>query len=242
MYQTALGRTPNDGELKLGVDSINNEAAHPPIIAKPPVSAWQFGYGEFDESTQQLKTFDRFPHFTGNAWEGGPVLPDPKLGWAMLNASGGHPGNDVHHGVIRRWTADHDCTVSIGGEISHTPKQGDGVRARLLTSRDGLLGQWIVYNKSAETRVNDVHVKAGDTIDFLVDCGRAGSVDSDQFTWKVTITNIPTEGIAAKDAPGGIWNSVEEFTGPAAKPVAPLTPWEKLAQVLLESNEFAFVD
>ena len=38
---------------------------------------------------------------------------------------------------------------------------------------------------------------------------------------------------------GSTWNSSAEFSGPRAPP---MNAWEKYAQVLLESNEFAFVD
>jgi hypothetical protein len=35
------------------------------------------------------------------------------------------------------------------------------------------------------------------------------------------------------------WNASADFRGPAARP---LGIWERYAQVLLETNEFAFVD
>src|SRR2546430_17468027 len=28
-----------------------------------------------------------------------------QIGWVLLNATGGHPGNDPQHAAIRRWTA-----------------------------------------------------------------------------------------------------------------------------------------
>ena len=38
------------------------------------------------------------------------------------------------------------------------------------------------------------------------------------------------------------WNSKRDFGGPPSSPSQTLTPWEKLAQVLLMSDEFIFVD
>jgi hypothetical protein len=35
------------------------------------------------------------------------------------------------------------------------------------------------------------------------------------------------------------WSAEADFAGPAERP---LTPWERYAQVLLETNEFLFVD
>ena len=46
--------------------------------------------------------------------------------------------------------------------------------------------------------------------------------------------------ITASDKdPGQVWESSSGFHGPLA---VPLTRWQELAQILLMSNEFAFVD
>ena len=74
---------------------------------------------------------------------------------------------------------------------------------------------------------------------WCVDCGRAGDIGFDSFTWKVTITKQAAAEAVAGDDTGSGWNSAGEFAGPTP---APLSAWEKYAQVLLESNEFAFVD
>jgi hypothetical protein len=55
----------------------------------------------------------------------------------------------------------------------------------------------------------------------------------------VKITKEPAPNDAAGDDAGSGWDSAAEFSGPRP---TPMTPWEKYAQVLLESNEFAFVD
>jgi hypothetical protein len=160
----------------------------------------------------------------------------------MLTADGGHVGNDLKHAVIRRWTAPRDCTVAVDGKLSHSQKQGDGVRGRLVSSREGLLASWIVHEKSAGTRVSGIALKQGDTIDFTVDCGRGGDYAFDAFSWKVTITKEPAKTQAAGDDAGAVWDSAAEFSGPPPAKPKPLSAWEKFAQVLLESNEFAFVD
>ena len=38
------------------------------------------------------------------------------------------------------------------------------------------------------------------------------------------------------------WSAIKDFSGAMAPPPPPLSPWEKYCQVLLETNEFAFVD
>jgi hypothetical protein len=38
------------------------------------------------------------------------------------------------------------------------------------------------------------------------------------------------------------WNAQAGFGGPLPKPPAAMSPWDKYVQVLLETNEFLFVD
>jgi hypothetical protein len=44
-----------------------------------------------------------------------------------------------------------------------------------------------------------------------------------------------------RTADGIEFNAKKQFAGPAPK-IQPFTPWERFAQVLLETNEFLFVD
>jgi hypothetical protein len=91
--------------------------------------------------------------------------------------------------------------------------------------------------KSKEaTKVERIAVKKGDTIDFIVD--KFGDLNSDSFTWAPTIEMFSAEsrGPVTRD-----WNAKEDFSGPK-EPVKPLDAWEKLAQVILMSNELVFVD
>jgi hypothetical protein len=158
-----------------------------------------------------------------------------------LTPQGGHAGNDLAHAVVRRWTAPRDGQVTLSGTLAHGSANGDGVRGRIVSSRTGELASLTVHNKSAQTQLDGLDVKAGDTIDFIVDC--RSSVTSDSFTWPLTLRmkNLP-EGIAGGEDTTE-WNSVADFAGPSSKaPAAPLTPWEKYAQILLQTNEFVFVD
>src|SRR5262249_11775383 len=85
-----------------------------PLAAKFPAqnAVWQFGYGAYDDAAKRVAQFAALPHFTGSAWQGGAALPDPTLGWVILNGAGGHPGNDQQHAAIRRWTAPAKGTLS----------------------------------------------------------------------------------------------------------------------------------
>ncbi|MEA2708600.1 MAG: hypothetical protein QOF78_1201 [Phycisphaerales bacterium] len=245
LFRVALGRTPSKAELELGVKFVTTEEAQPKSEIAVKQTPWQYGYGEFDEPSQRLKGFYPLPHFTGAIWQGGPALPDPKLTWVLLTRDGGHAGSTHALAAVRRWAAPRDVTVSVAGIVAHNlPKAGtgDGVRARLISSREGLLATWNIFNRSAETKISSITLKQGETLDFVVDNGRANNVDNDSFSWPVTITKQAAVEPVAGDDTGGSWSSVKEFTGPPAAPPNPMTPWEKFAQVLLESNEFVFVD
>ena len=156
----------------------------------------------------------------------------------MLNATGGHPGNDQQHTSIRRWTAPRDGTITIDGLLKHESENGDGVRGCIVSSRQGVVGDWTVYHDKATTVAEKVEVKRGDTIDFVVDC--RGGPDSDSFSWapKIQLTSPYPDTYAALTK---TWDAKEDFSGPKEAP-KPLGTWGKFAQVLLLSNELMFVD
>ncbi|MGE0378859.1 MAG: DUF1553 domain-containing protein [Planctomycetaceae bacterium] len=175
-------------------------------IPSPPASAWQIGYGGFDETSQRTGAFALLPHWTGSAWQGGPELPDSKLGWVTVHAKGGHPGNSREFSAIRRWVAPADGTVTVGGTLQHGNENGNGVRGLIVSSRTGLVGDWPVHNTQSETNAAELAVSAGDTIDFIAD--NNGDVTSDSFAWTVTVS--------MRSAAGGVreFSSASEFAGP----------------------------
>jgi hypothetical protein len=185
-----------------------------------------------------VKEFQLLPHFTGSAWQGGEKLPDEKVGWVMVNATGGHPGNDQQHPAIRRWTAPRDGTITILGILKHESENGDGVRGRVVSSRLGVVGDWTVHHDKETTTVEKVEVAQGDTVDFVVDC--RGGPDSDSFSWapKIQLSSPPSDTYSAL---AKSWDAKEDFSGPK-EATKPLDAWEKIAQVLLLSNELMFVD
>jgi hypothetical protein len=107
---------------------------------------------------------------------------------------------------------------------------------RIVTATGGVLAEADVFNREAKTTVPKLAVKVGDVIDFVIDPKANNGYDS--FTWKVSITLTP----AGRPAEAFGYDSVEDFRGPPPAVGPPLTPREKLAQVLLMSNEFLYVD
>src|SRR5262249_51168347 len=147
---------------------------------------------------------------------------------AQLTAEGGHPGNTRAHACVRRWVAPHDFTVNIAGTLKHEPEAGDGVRGFVVASGHGELRAEQVHHSKVDMSATNLVVKAGETIDFIVDIG--STLNSDQFLWQPMI-----------QGDGLTWDARAEFDGPRPAPHY-LTPWEQYAQVLLLANEFAFVD
>ncbi len=176
------------------------------LIPERTTRPWQFGFGEFDAQNKRTKNFTQLPHWTGSSWQGGPALPDPLIGFAILNAAGGHAGNDARHAVIRRWTAPASGVVSITGQLHHPSENGDGVRGRIISNRSGLAEEWIAQHSTVETPVPSIEVQPGDTLDLATDCRE--SVTSDSFGWTVTIKLKTTDGQERS------WPSDKTFTGP----------------------------
>jgi hypothetical protein len=245
-----FGRAATADELSLALRFIEEQgsgvAPNPSPLPQPV--QWHFGFGSYNETSRKLESFQpfrvfvaahqqltllasTFPVFT-ELWQVGNGLPDVTAGFANLSALGGEPGGPGY-AVVRRWVAPADGTARITGAVGHkvAGEYSDGIRARVVSSRAGQLGLWSVANKTAEANIKDVEVKSGDTIDFVVDCGATAS--GDEFTW------APTINLVRQVKPEIVSASAKEFRGP---PALTLLPWEQFALVMLQSNEFVFVD
>ena len=229
LFRLAYGREPTADEIKLAEQFLADAE-----LETPPAPVWQFGYGEYDSEAKTLKSFSSLPHWTGKQWQGGPNLPDPQLGWVLWNPNGGHPG-DAQHSAVLRWTAPREVSVVVTGSLKHEQKVGDGVQAVVWSNRLGEKGRWVAVNQSVETNVITTNLRRGESLDFIVSC-RANE-NSDSFQWAPKL-------VAIEKKLSTMWDSARDFPKtPTGRTVeSSLTPWEQLAQVLLLSNEFQFVD
>lgn len=225
VYQREATAKEVSAALRFIKAAESDPAPVPPPVRETP---WRYGTGEYDETNRCLKSFTPLPYFNGSAWQGAASFPGGPTGWAQLTAEGGHAGNSRAQACVRRWVAPRDGLLSISGALKHEPEQGDGVRGFILSSRHGELKAATVHKSKADMSATNVLVKAGDTLDFVVDIG--GSLSYDQFLWKPVIA---TEGTT--------WDARAEFTGPMPAPDR-LKAWEQYVQVLLLANEFAFAD
>jgi hypothetical protein len=236
LYRFLFQRSPKADELASALAFISVDEK-PVIVANDHAKAWQHGFGEWDEKTGRVKTFTPLPHFTGHAWQGDEDWPNAKLGWAQLTAEGGHPGNDRRHAVVRRWTAPSTGNYDLRSTLIHEPKVGDGIRAFVSHSRLGKLLSTKLHGSQADLSLTAIAFEAGDTLDFITDIG--DGLNSDQFLWSPQLTAIQVVAGSGGDTPAEMWDAKKEFN---SQPKTSLTAWEQLAQVLMLSNEFMFVD
>ncbi len=227
LYRRVLNREPQPDEMTAAIEFIRASNSEDDVPVTGP-AIWAYGFGEWDNSQTQLKSFTALPHFTGDRWQGGATLPDPAIGWVMLHAKGGHPGNQTHAAVLR-WVAPRDILIRVAGKLTHPSKEGDGVRATVLLGGKQKLGQWTAKASSNDTATAPVAVTKGTIIDLIVDCGE--NENNDSFQWSPRIEEV---GLGSQR-----WELSTQFRGPRP---AGLGIWPQLAQVLLLSNEFQFVD
>ncbi|MBI5799244.1 MAG: PSD1 domain-containing protein [Verrucomicrobia bacterium] len=240
LYETIFQRRPAAEEVAMARTFLT--APGEGAAESAPKAGWHYGYGEFDEAAKRVKSFTPFAFFTGGQWQVGRDFPDKEFGHLLLRAEGGHPGQNQSRAVIRRWVAPRDGTVAVSGTLSHANPQGDGVQGRVVSSRAGVVAEAVAQNGSAELRATDLAVKAGGIVDFIADC-RANS-NSDSFEWapKLKFTDLARR---SKQSPPGYeaeWDAKVDFAKPRAEAPKNLTAWEKLAHILLVSNEAAFMD
>lgn len=228
LFRQTLQRKPSEQEVQEALQFVALVKPAEQPENSPTAPDWQYGFGGYDESAQRVQNWQPLPHFTGEAWQGGPKWPDAKLGWTQLTATGGHPGNDRVHACVRRWTAPRDLSLTINSTLVNEPAQGDGIRAFIVSSEQGLLQHVKNHQQPSELNIVAIQVKQGETIDFVVDIDE--QLNSDQFLWDITIHE--TDGTSS-------WNSKNDFP---AKSVPQLNGWEQLAHALLCTNEFMFVD
>ena len=231
LFQVLLQRNPTEEEYNDSLSLIVSATEKTELAARSTEHNWSYGYGPFDETKNTVSQFTPLPHFTGTAWQGGPDFPDSVLGWVQLTSTGGHPGNDRQHAAIRRWTADQNMRISIQSNLRHEPESGDGIRAFVVSSNGRLHHSVSLHHNNQQLDITTLDVKRGDTVDFIVDIG--DGLNNDQYLWTTVIQEIGSTGKEST------WHSELDFPTPI---IDRLDAWEQLAQVLLCSNEFIFID
>ena len=234
LYRAIYQREPTPHQLKAARAFLDAALSEPPPEPPAETRVWSYGYGAIDTAAGRVGSFQPMPHFNGSAWGGGPQWPDPALGWVRITATGGHPGGDLQHATIRRWTSPLSGVVSVRSTATHEPAVGNGIRCWVISSRHGVLKTVEVHTAKVAIDVDGIAVEPGDTLDFVVDFH--GELNSDQHLWAPKVLG-PAPATAEASQP--TWDATRDFTGPVS---TQLEPWAQLAQVLLMANELMFVD
>lgn len=234
LFERVLQRKPSEVELAESLSFLLEIGVLPVAKESETAGDWSYGYGAYQEQNRQVENFQLLPHFNGKTWQGGESWPDSKLGWVQLSADGGHPGNHKGHAAIRRWTAPRDMEVEIQSELKHEVAPGDGIRGFIVNSREGLLQSAELHNAKKAMNVSSLKVKQGEFIDFVVDI--RNGLSHDQFIWKIDV--MEKEG-ASSGSKTSLWEAIQDFPKDQS---SPLNAWEQLAQTILCSNEFHFID
>ena len=193
-------------------------------LTLPRMTSWELGTGRVRAADEVAAggaaeaaaggspwvQFEPLPFWTGGSYQAGPSLPDAVGGWVLLNAQGGHPG-DVQHAAIRRFHVPAVGRMAVSGSLSRPASNGDGVRARVVSSRRGVLGEWTVVTGSGETVLPAFDVQTAEVLDLVVDC--VGTVESDSFAWSAVLTLTGQDGARL-----GEWKSESALTAPTTDP------------------------
>jgi len=230
MFQTILQREPELSEVTVAAGFIRQIQSEQTSAIGP--AGWSYGYGSIDESRNAVDQFTVLPWSRDGKWQGGEEMPDAKLGWTSLETNGGHPGGTRELCAIRRWTTDSDCRVTTSAVLNHKKEEGDGVRLRIIAPHGLVVSDITASNTTAIAPADSFDLMAGESVDFVVDCRTDEAHDS--FRSKILVTQ----------AVGGkvrrVWNSEDDFRDQSG--ASRLDAWAQLAQTLMLTNEFVFVD
>ena len=244
LYRRIYGRDPSADELK-DAGAFIAEAASAffsrPQSAReiPPEDAcWSYGTGRFDTDQQTVHDFQPLPYFDGRRW-----WQRASHSWqdAYLGADGGRPGHQT--AVIRRWQAPPGAVGArylLRGNFKGGPHFGDGVDIHVVSSRQGLLKTFPRDTaESMDIHLENLEIEPGDSLDLVVT--PRGENTFDDFSWSLRIVEV---GINAAGTPfaAAQWRSEDAFQRSVPFWEGGMDPWEQLAQVLLISNAFMFVD
>jgi hypothetical protein len=238
IYRRVFVRDPLPKEIELGRAFLSSMVDTKPLKVEIPKedSDWLYGFGSVDEAAGETVSFNELSYWSGEAYQGDEFWPEGKAGWAKLVKHGGHPG-DENHAVIRRWKSPVDSTISFIGELHHFSAAGNGIKAYIVSSREGIIWSGEVRDGFIMTEFKGHPIQKGDTVDLVVSSN--GEEAEDRFRWH---PRLYLSGEDAVQYPKQDWLTRFDFQGPPPNPPAPLDAWAQYAQVLLMSNEFMFVD
>lgn len=237
IYNQILGRDPSQQELATATAFLQTPPQPPkPII--DPRSLWSYGTATMlPEGEGQPSDFSALKQYRDGRWQASNEFPTTApFGHAYLGKTGGHTTSDPSLGVIRRYTAPQNEKVTLEGRIRHNSKQGDGVTFSIQTNGKQIYAS-TQLNSQQRHGPHSIKLNAGDVIDLIATPGRTSSFDS--FEWTAKIQSEPKQD----KGQGSERDTTKHFSGPfEIEKIQSMDRLEQLAQILILSNEFAFID
>ena len=231
MFAQVLSRQPTEGERAECLQFLERDS-RPREVQFDPKRAWRYGTSPVNDESR-VTEFRPFPVFSGTSWQDQKELPaTSELSYASLASENGHPG--PNHSVVRRWIAPADGVVTISGMVGHRNQKGDGVDIAVWVGDSKV---WRERQKSNNRPFRGLKGKiaAGQTVDFVVSPRDSDSFDS--FFLRCQVSLRSADGTFFEG------DSRRDFAGPLEdRQTDSLDRLAQLAQTLLLSNEFIFVD
>lgn len=233
MFARVLSRQPNQKETEAAAKFLR-EPLHEAEIEIEAQTLWSYGTAEIDAQNQP-GTLTRFPVFKNSQWQASEEFPSQgTFGYAYLAKENGHTPRDVNQAVVRRFTAPFSGQVRLTGQMGHRSDEGDGFQASIFIGEERRFHETQKKNNRPFGPI-EARINAGQTVDLVASAGQSDSFDS--FYWRVSLQLRGDDGRVVET------QSDRHFSGPRdAESLRPLDRLAQLAQALMMSNEFAFVD
>lgn len=241
LYRRVLQRDPKPGELELARQFVGDAET---LRREPAPFSWRYGMAAVSKTPEGKWTLGEitpFKHFNPQrkAWSPAEKVPTQPWGHLFVQPGSGHPGNIA--ASVMTWTSPFEGTAKlrVGGEVKRPSDRGNGVRVLIVSSKTGVLKEQVVAPKGILPVMCDVTVEKGESLHFVVDC-IDGSTDSDSYAWTPRIERIGSDGKITL-----VTKSDTDFCDGDGWPLnrsRPQSSIAQLAQVLLMSNEFMFMD
>ncbi|GEP44048.1 DUF1553 domain-containing protein [Brevifollis gellanilyticus] len=243
LYHRVLRREPRPDEVEMASRFIQDSDE---LRLRSNAFIWTYGYAKVTTDVasgkHELGAFKRFQHFgktaqTKNRWFPADTFPDKEFGHIFVAGNNGHPGREF--AAVMQWTSPYEKErLRFTGTMKRASERGNGTRGMIVSSRQGVLVDHLVPPQGSFDFNAEVEVVSGETISFVADS--EGSTDSDGYTWTPKIERIAADGTVTT-----VTKADTDFCGPDGWPMnrtKPQSPLSQLAQVLMMSNEFQFVD
>ena len=244
LYHRVLLRDASPDEIEMTQRFCNDADM---LKRRAAAFVWRYGTAKVEKDATtgkvSLAGFEPLAHFgkvgqNTMRWTPDKVHPSKEYGYLYIGAGNGHPGSQWP--AVMQWTTPFSKEkIRISGAIKRSSEKGNGIRAWIISNKKGKIREEFVKPASSVELTADLEVEQDEVLSFVVE-SENHDTNSDSYNWAPKIERIASDGSVAP-----ITRADTDFCGPSQWPInrpKPQTPLAQLAQVLMMSNEFQFVD